>query len=42
MSLALRALAGASNVHAEEQNISNTANRYRFDPIVQVGVSCRF
>jgi hypothetical protein len=42
VSPALLALAGANNVNAEEQDISNTANRYRFYPIVQVGVSYRF
>jgi hypothetical protein len=38
----LVALAGANNVAAEEQSIQQTVNRYRFYPVVQIGVSYRF
>jgi len=42
VSPALVNAAGANNVDAEEQSLQNTANRYRFYPILQLGVSYHF
>lgn len=35
-------LAGAQNVSAEEQSIRDSVEKYRFYPIIQIGVSYRF
>jgi hypothetical protein len=34
--------AGQANVDAEKQSLQNTVDRYRFYPIVKVGVTYRF
>lgn len=42
VSQGLAAQAGAANVQAEEQRISDTVSKYRLYPVIQVGLAYRF